>query len=230
MSTRERRERRAERLKEWAEKREGRQAALDKAADPREEATGIPLGQPILVGHHSEGRHRRAIERLDRAMGTSVENARTAAAMRSRAENIEAANEAAIYDDDEDAVERLTARIAELEHKRDEIKRINKAARAGTLTDAEREMLGEANRYAPVAGTHGGFPSYHLTNLSGNINRLKKRLANLSRPETGRWLDTRYPGECRTCEREIAVGERVMYFRRTKTVECEACATPPIAA
>ncbi len=27
------------------------------------ETRHIPLGQPILVGHHSEGKHRRALER-----------------------------------------------------------------------------------------------------------------------------------------------------------------------
>lgn len=33
----------------------------------------IPFGQPILVGHHSEGRHRRAIDNSWNAMGKSVE-------------------------------------------------------------------------------------------------------------------------------------------------------------
>jgi len=33
----------------------------------------IPLGQPILVGHHSEGRHRRTLERSWALMGKAVE-------------------------------------------------------------------------------------------------------------------------------------------------------------
>ena len=33
----------------------------------------IPFGQPILVGHHSEGRHRRAIERSNTNMRASIE-------------------------------------------------------------------------------------------------------------------------------------------------------------
>lgn len=32
----------------------------------------IPLGQPILVGHHSEGRHRRNLDRIDRGMRQSI--------------------------------------------------------------------------------------------------------------------------------------------------------------
>jgi hypothetical protein len=39
---------------------------------------GIPLGQPILVGHHSEGRHRRDLARMDTAMGRSVAADRSA--------------------------------------------------------------------------------------------------------------------------------------------------------
>src|SRR5699024_10261000 len=34
----------------------------------------IPPGQPILVGHHSEGRHRRDLRRFDNNMRRSVEN------------------------------------------------------------------------------------------------------------------------------------------------------------
>jgi hypothetical protein len=34
-------------------------------AGSRTIAQGIPFGQPILIGHHSEGRHRRALERIE---------------------------------------------------------------------------------------------------------------------------------------------------------------------
>ena len=33
----------------------------------------IPFGQPILVGHHSEGRHRRDLNRIDTNMKKSIE-------------------------------------------------------------------------------------------------------------------------------------------------------------
>jgi len=39
---------------------------------------GIPPGQPVLRGHHSEKRHVRALERSHREMGKSVEASRTA--------------------------------------------------------------------------------------------------------------------------------------------------------
>ena len=38
-----------------------------------EEATGIPFGQPVLVGHHSERAHRKTIEKAKNAMRKSIE-------------------------------------------------------------------------------------------------------------------------------------------------------------
>lgn len=46
----------------------------------------IPLGQPILVGHHSEGRHRRDLDKSWNAMGKSVEMTKKAEAHESKAE------------------------------------------------------------------------------------------------------------------------------------------------
>jgi Domain of unknown function (DUF3560) len=52
---------RAERLAEKAEKLTATGEALLKSA--HDELDQVPFGQPILVGHHSEGRHRRMLER-----------------------------------------------------------------------------------------------------------------------------------------------------------------------
>lgn len=46
----------------------------------------IPLGQPILVGHHSEKRHRRDLEKSWNAMGKSVEFDKKAKAHEDKAE------------------------------------------------------------------------------------------------------------------------------------------------
>lgn len=43
------------------------------AADRRAVEALPPMGEPIKVGHHSEGRHRRAIERANRAMHAACE-------------------------------------------------------------------------------------------------------------------------------------------------------------
>jgi hypothetical protein len=219
---RERREARAAKLDEWAAKREAKQHALSEAARADEAATGIPFGQPILVGHHSERRHRNAIAKIDRAMAASVENAQTAESMRSRAAEIERQSDRAIYDDDPDAVERLTERIAELEAERERRKQAN-----ATYRREHREELKAMDAYDRHHAVP--YPTYSLSNLSGNISRLRKRLVTLSQPENGRWLFTRRPDECRTCERAIEQGERVLYFKRDRAVECATCANsePP---
>ena len=62
---------RAQKYEEWADKAQQRS---DDAFQRSENAVaGIPFGQPILVGHHSESRHRNALKRSDQAMRKSVE-------------------------------------------------------------------------------------------------------------------------------------------------------------
>lgn len=52
----------------------------------------IPLGQPVLRGHHSQRRHERGLARtIESGMRASFENSVKAAEMRARADNIEAA-------------------------------------------------------------------------------------------------------------------------------------------
>jgi hypothetical protein len=78
--------RKAERLTGYAWNSETRSMDYYKKADLSESATGIPLGQPILVGHHSESRHRKVIERADNAMRKSIEEDTKAEDYRRRAE------------------------------------------------------------------------------------------------------------------------------------------------
>ena len=49
----------------------------------------IPMGQPILVGHHSERRHRRDIDRIDSHMRKSIEESKKANYFSYRASNLE---------------------------------------------------------------------------------------------------------------------------------------------
>ena len=186
MTYRERRERRAERLREWAGKREAKAEAA--YSTHRQIADVIPVGQPVLVGHHSESRHRRDLERQDRALSKTVEHTRKAEDFRSRADNIEAAAERAVYSDDEDAVERLEERIAEMEDERKRIKSYNASCRKikgdvgdlSILTEADKRDLLSCVKTG-FAGEHGAFPKFKLSNLGGNINRNKKRLEALRR-------------------------------------------------
>lgn len=62
---------RADRLSDRAERLHDKAAAEFGASSAA--VAGIPLGQPILVGHHSEKRHRRDLDRSHRAMRRGVE-------------------------------------------------------------------------------------------------------------------------------------------------------------
>ena len=72
MTTRERRERKAERLREWAEKREAKSAVAYDSS--RQIMDMIPFGQPILAGHHSQRRAERDQDRITRGMELAYEH------------------------------------------------------------------------------------------------------------------------------------------------------------
>ena len=86
----ERAQRKAEKLNGYASNAEKRSNEAYKKADMSESATGIPFGQPILVGHHSERRHRKTIERAWNAMDKSIEESKKAEEYQRRAEYWEA--------------------------------------------------------------------------------------------------------------------------------------------
>jgi hypothetical protein len=116
MTYRERREARAARLREWAEKRKQR---ADAALKSHEHYRG-DYAFNTQPGHIPE--RARVIKQEDRAF----ESLRKADSMDARARSIEAATDHAIYSDDTDAAARLRERIAELEAKRERYKAFNK--------------------------------------------------------------------------------------------------------
>lgn len=178
MTYRERRERKAERLRGWAETREQRATAtLDR---DREMYRGDHAFN-FQPGHIPE--RARVIARSDRAF----ESLAKAGRMSEKAGNIEAQLAAAIYSDDDDAEERLLARIRELEAERDRIKAYNASCRKGArdvalLDEKQRCDLAVIARVASYSlGKRGEMPSYALTNLGGNIRRNAERLEGLIR-------------------------------------------------
>lgn len=169
MTYRDRRLDRAERLREWASKREVKGAAQLKEADAK--ASLIPFGQPTMTDHHSYKRDTNYRAGIRSGFSRGVENLDKASDMRARAANITEAADNAIYSDDPDAVQRLAERIASLEAKREQYKAENAAYRNAhpeirTMTPWEKDQV------LPR-------PSYSAKNLSADINRNKKRLALL---------------------------------------------------
>lgn len=62
--------RRAERYQQWANTAEAQSTAAHKRS--HDLVKGIPMGQPIMVGHHSEKHHRRTLDRSWDALGKAV--------------------------------------------------------------------------------------------------------------------------------------------------------------
>lgn len=185
MTRRERMERRLARRLEWAQGRASKSAALRKSNEPYRGDHAFNT-QP---GHIPE--RARAIARDDKAF----EHDNMAAHHLSKADGIEAQLERSIFSDDPDAPERLRERIAGLEAQRARMKAINAQVRKGpgwqarleaagiNLTDHERADLVAVAKYQPYYCTPHGpvFPPYALSNLGGNIARLRKRLAEVER-------------------------------------------------
>lgn len=232
-TTRERKEARAARLKGWAAKRAAKaEAGFERAHNL---AQMIPMGQPILVGHHSEKRHRRHLAKIDAAGFGALADSRKADKMSSRAGGIEDQLARSIYDDDPDAIEALQTRIELLEERRAVIVDFNKAMRRkdadrpaiiAALPDAWRERYAQAAR-SSWADTAKGFPPYLLTNLGADIRRNKQRLDRLQTQqapdfeERPRYLySLRYEGECRKCRRTLERGAEALYFKLAKEIAC----------
>jgi hypothetical protein len=183
MTRRERLERKLERRRQWAESRRRKsESEFNKAGAIGDK---IPLGQPILVGHHSEKRHRRDIGRIDRAMGKSVEHDKMAKHHDEKADGLERQLDNTIFTDDPDAVERLEERIAELEEQADLQNRINREYRkrkgepgwalAAGVSPEKAEAMESACRRMMENAPYIKKPCDN-TNLRANIRRLKKRL------------------------------------------------------
>lgn len=127
MTTRERREARAARRRKWAASAANTAEEKFRAADKL--ASVIPLGQPILVGHHSEGHARRDQARIMSAGFAGVDAQKRAKRHAAKADEIDRQLERSVFDDDPDAIERLRERIAENEEKVAEALAINRAFR-----------------------------------------------------------------------------------------------------
>lgn len=179
-------------IEQYEAKRQARYERLLKAASKADQesqasltqaksmASAIPFGQPILVGHHSEGRDRNYRGRIENKYRKGFELMKRAEELRSRAEGM--SNNDAIYSDNPQAVDLLSEKVAELEAEQKEMKRINAALRKGAdfdtleMSDAHRQELLTIDRvqnyYQPKKR---GFPPYMLTSVNTKLKTAKKR-------------------------------------------------------
>ncbi len=190
----ERVERRRERLEDAAER--ARVRSGDAYEQSNRAVEHIPFGQPILVGHHSERKHRRAIEKSHRAMDHAVAESKKAEHLEQLASRV---GKGGISSDDPQAAAKLQAELAHMEGRRELMKRVNTQFRLGgwdaidDLGEEAKERLKADLVYSPSQGTQP-FPAYAFTNLGANVRRVRARLKALFARET---VPVAPPVECR---------------------------------
>lgn len=187
----EKRQARVNRYKSLAEKK----ARLSEAsyAQAKQLASVLPFGQPILVGHHSEARHRRLADKIHNAFGKSFALDDTAKYYETKANA--AANNTAISSDDPEAITKLKAKIATLEADRDKMKTINKAYKAYETKQETKPLIDLGYKLEEIEPFHckiqasyswcrQPYPSFTLTNLGATIRTAKQRLEALEKTKT----------------------------------------------
>ena len=176
-----RQERRRERLEQRAETKakeaERRFATSDQMSE-------MMAGTPILIGHHSEKRHRRDIDRMHNHMRKGLEASKASDELSRRAASV---GTGGISSDDPEAVRKLKEERDALEHRQARMKAVNKAHKA-FLKDPTTALLeglsaNERQRvenYKPAYSWEPHpFAPYELSNNNANIRRIKGRIQQL---------------------------------------------------
>ena len=151
------------------------------------DASVIPMGQPILVGHHSEKRDRNFRKRIRNNFSKGIELKEKASKLRSRADSV---GKAGVSSDDPDAVVKLTEKLLQLEQKQELYKAINKALKKADRTGSDEELkeLGLSDKTiaelkTPDYAGRKGIPSYVLSNNNSNMRRIRQRIEALREAE-----------------------------------------------
>lgn len=176
MNRKERQEARADKYRELARKSSVESDAAFRQSS--EMASIIPMGQPV---HGLADRKYR--EKIGAKMDKSIELSRKAEYFEQKAAAAESND--AVYLGDDDAVERLEAKLADLEKKQETMKETNKIIRSKKLSEIEKHDKlielgysedGVREIFTPNYMGDIGFPSCSITNNGANIRRVKGQL------------------------------------------------------
>lgn len=150
-------------------------------ARERELAEHVPLGQPILVGHHSERRHRSHLDQMNRLTRKGIEKTELAEHYIAKAD---AVGRGGVSADDPDAIAKLEAQQVELESYQSLMKDANRRVKKLSGKEERLALLNSLcdEDLAAFHARHGdflGFPSYELRNNGANIRRIRGRITEL---------------------------------------------------
>jgi uncharacterized coiled-coil DUF342 family protein len=156
----------------------------------KEMASAIPFGQPILIGHHSEGRDRNYRAKIESTFRRSFEVQDKA---KHYAERLESIGEGGIASDDPQALDKLRQKLEGLQRSHESMKAANLAIRKHKGQQAAQvealQALGYTQQRALelLRGDHCGrigFPAYVLSLSNAEQKRIEQRIAQLERMAT----------------------------------------------
>lgn len=209
-----------------------RQRYLDRAEQAQQEfqtthdrarqmASVIPFGQPILVAHHSEKRDRNYRGKIHDTFGMAFAALDKAEHYEGKAASV---GHGGISSDDPDALQKLRARLEEMERSQALMKAANQAIRrhktdeariaalvALGFTDANAQKLVRPDCMGSI-----GYAGFALGNNSANMRRVKERIAQLERVATRQTKEEEAEGYT---YREDTEENRVMFFFDGKPAE-----------
>ena len=185
-------EKRADRIANLRDRADGLDASAQAYCNTVHSMSEVMAGTPILVGHHSEKRHRRDCDRMDAAMRKSIEATKAAEDLRRRADAAE--RNRAVSSDDPAAVEKLQTKLDGLRKLATTMREVNKVVRSHARKGGEwggpcvaaivaaglvSERIAKEAVQKDELGRLG-FPDYALTNTRAEIRRLEKRIESLT--------------------------------------------------
>ena len=177
----ERQQERKERYLQLAEQAERESSAV--WSEAQRMADAIPMGQPILVGHHSERADRAFRGRIDAKQHKACDLSSKAAYYRDKAESVGTGGISGL---DPDAVAKLEKELEKRIKAQEEMKAANKAVKMKDIEKGNaklREMgytdsnISELRK--PDFCGRIGYPDYALQNNNASIRRIKERIADL---------------------------------------------------
>lgn len=179
-----RQERRRDRLESAAER--AAREADSRFTRARSAIAGIPSGQPILVGHHSERRHRRDLAKHDQNMRAGIDAQERAQDLAGRAASV---GTGGISSDDPEALVKLREKLAGMTKLQEVMKAANRVIRKHKAQETavpELVALGFGEVQARKLLTPDfcgriGFADYETKNNNANMRRVRERIAVLER-------------------------------------------------
>lgn len=158
----------------------------------------IPMGQPILIGHHSESGHRALLKRSDNKMRKGCEESDKSKYWEDRARAAEKNHN--IYSHDPEAIKKLTQNIEFCEKLQLRYKEINIMLRkekiyksdndlltklyALYITDKEYKFIIEWNKFGWTGKDYFIIPTSVLSSNNANIQRMKTRLQTIIKTDS----------------------------------------------